>query len=88
MPSVIAGLTVSGAAAASATTINIDGGVWDYGVGSGTVWSNYFHNGKSHGSTAVGTITSDSGCTNRNTWSRASAPSKVIGTNKTYYRFC
>lgn len=76
-----------GAGVAAATQINIDGGMWHYGTGSNTVWSNYFHNGVSHGSTAVGKITANSGCVNKNVWSRASAPSKSFG-NKSYYRHC
>lgn len=41
-------LAMSGTAVASAAVIDIDGGVWDYGTGSSTVWSHHFHNGKRH----------------------------------------
>lgn len=80
-------LALGGTGVAGATIVNIDGGTWDYGTGSGQVWSHYFHNGVRHGSTAVGTFKSDSGCVNKNTWSRATAPKTPSG-NKSYYRHC
>lgn len=47
-------LTLAGTGVAGATIVSIDGGIWDYGSDSSTVWSHYFHNGVRHGSTAVG----------------------------------
>ncbi len=75
------------AGAAGATMISIDGGTWDYGVGGKTVWSHYFHQGRRHGSTAIGKIRVDSGCVNKGLWSRATAPKKLTG-NRSYYRHC
>lgn len=80
-------MALAGTSAAGAMMVSIDGGTWDYGTGGGTVWSHYFHNGVSHGSTAVGQYESFSGCVNKNTWSRATAPSKLFG-NKSYYKHC
>lgn len=77
----------AGAGLVGATIVSVDGGTWDYGTDSSTVWSHYFHNGVPHGSTAVGKFTSDSGCVNKNIWSRATAPRKYRG-NKSYYRHC
>ncbi len=80
-------LTLTGAGVAGATIISIDGGTWDYGSDSTTVWSHYFHNGRKHASSVEGQFRSDSGCVNKNTWSRATAPRKWLG-NKSFYRHC
>ncbi|UBI01946.1 MULTISPECIES: lactococcin 972 family bacteriocin [Corynebacterium] len=56
---------VGGTGVAGAVIVHVDGGTWDHGVGGGTVWSHYFHNGVRHGSTAVGKTTSNSGCVNK-----------------------
>ncbi len=80
-------LACAGTGVAGATIVSIDGGSWDYGSDRSTVWSHYFHNGVRHGSTAVGTFKSDSGCVNKNVWSRATAPRKAFG-NESYYRHC
>lgn len=80
-------LALSGTGIAGATIVSIDGGTWDYGSDTSTVWSHYFHNGVSHGSTAIGQFQSDSGCVNKNVWSRATAPRKFFG-NESYYRHC
>lgn len=45
--------TFAGAGIAGARIVSIDGGAWDFGSHSSTVWSHYFHNGVRHGSTAV-----------------------------------
>lgn len=86
---VIATLTSSllGTGIAAAEIVHIAGGIWDYGSANGTVWSHFYHNGRKHGSTAIGKFTSDSGCVNKNVWSRASTPTAAWG-NKSYYRFC
>ena len=41
-----------GTLVAAATTFSVGGGTWSYGVGS-TVWSNYHHPSKIHGSSVV-----------------------------------
>jgi len=41
-----------GTLVAAATTVSVGGGTWSYGVGS-TVWSNYHHPSKIHGSSVV-----------------------------------
>ena len=47
-------VALGGAAAANAATESREGGTFTYGVDYGymSVWSNYYHKGASHGSTA------------------------------------
>ncbi|MGL4306428.1 MAG: lactococcin 972 family bacteriocin [Mycobacteriaceae bacterium] len=83
---------VLGAGVATATTINIDGGVWDYGVSgnfasSGTVWSNYYHGFKCHRSSVNGNFYASSGPTAPGYWSEASAPRSRWG-NESFYSWC
>ncbi|MFD5182683.1 lactococcin 972 family bacteriocin [Streptomyces sp. NPDC058372] len=47
-------LVVAAATPAMATVVNVGGGTWDYGAGTATVWSDYYHKSKCHGSTSVG----------------------------------
>lgn len=51
------------------------------------VWSHYFHPTRTHGSTAIGKFTANSGCVQPKVQSRATAPKKLTG-NKAYYKFC
>lgn len=81
-------LTLGGAAAAEATTVNVGGGTWDYGGSFLTTWtySNYIHPTKNHGSTACNANSCDeSGPTPRNVWSKARVHSTLSGGNKTYW---
>ncbi|WPF66572.1 MULTISPECIES: lactococcin 972 family bacteriocin [unclassified Corynebacterium] len=80
-------LVAGGAAAALAAQVNVGGGIWTYGTDGGQVYSNYYHPTARHGSTAVGTITANSGCVNPGLTSYASAPKKWRG-NQSYYRLC
>lgn len=76
-----------GVSVAEAAVVSIDGGAWDYGSDSSTVWSHYFHNGVRHSSTAVGKFRSYSGCVNKHVWARATAPRKLFG-NESFYGHC
>lgn len=77
-------LIVAGAVPALATVKNIDGGIWDYGAGTATVWSDYYHPDKCHGSTSVGrTIQSDTAT--KGNWSITSVQAALYG-NETYYK--
>ncbi|WP_150239542.1 lactococcin 972 family bacteriocin [Nocardiopsis quinghaiensis] len=69
-----AGIAAGAAGAASATIVNIGGGTWDYGVGGGTVWSDYYHGSSCHSSSVSGEYYSSSGATAAGSWARASAP--------------
>jgi lactococcin 972 family bacteriocin len=82
-------LAVGGMSAANAATSYPDGGTFDYGVDYGymTVWANYFHGSKSHGSTAC----NRSSCTrsdraDANRWS-FSDRTATWGGNSSYYWF-
>ncbi len=77
------------AGAAVATVVNPpEGGTWDYGVTPfTTVWSNYYHGSRTHGSTAC---TGYPSCTRSadkapGTWSYASRVPTLWG-NTSYYR--
>lgn len=79
-------MLILGAAAVTvqAATVEAEGGVWNYGVGSTYVWSYYSHNGRNHASTAKGKYTSYSGKMPPGVQARASA-AKSWSVNKTYY---
>ncbi|MEV7613207.1 lactococcin 972 family bacteriocin [Streptomyces sp. NPDC089799] len=76
-------LIIAGAAPALATTVNVSGGTWDYGAGTATVWSDFYHGSKCHGSTSVGSYI-DSDEASAGSWSITAAPVKLSG-NKSYY---
>lgn len=76
-------LIIAAAAPALATVESVGGGTWDHGAGTATVWSDYYHGTKCHGSTAVGEyIDSDEAA--KGSWSFAQASVKLSG-NKAYY---
>ncbi|MFF8998751.1 lactococcin 972 family bacteriocin [Streptomyces achromogenes] len=77
-------LVVAGAVPALATTVSVGGGTWDYGAGTATVWSDYYHPSTCHGSTSVGkTIQSDTAPSGD--WSITQVQAALSG-NKTYYK--
>jgi hypothetical protein len=77
-------LIVAGATPALATIEQVGGGTWDYGAGTATVWSDYYHKDKCHGSTSVGkTIDSDEAA--KGSWSITQAEVKLSG-NESYYK--
>lgn len=82
---VAAGITMGTAGAASAAVEYVGGGTWDHGVTSDRVYSNYLHQLRCHGSTAVGTRTVRSSDTAAGRWSYASAPKAWIN-NQRYWR--
>lgn len=61
------------------------GGIWDYGVGGGQVWSNYQQYSLTHKSTAVGSSVYTSGWKAAGVKSFASTPSNFWGGNEAYY---
>ena len=67
-----------------AATINVEGGVWNYGVGSKYVWSYYSHAHKTHKSSVHGKYDASSGWTRKGVKAKASA-AKAIGGNEAYY---
>ncbi|MFF4761520.1 lactococcin 972 family bacteriocin [Streptomyces sp. NPDC001292] len=77
-------LVAAGATPALATIAYVGGGTWDYGAGTATVWSDYYHPDKCHGSTSVGkTIQSDTA--SKGYWSVTSVQAALYG-NETYYK--
>lgn len=85
-PVLLAGAIVSAAATAATASIVYppEGGVWDRGVGTSYVWSDYYHGSICHGSTSVGqtTVSRTAGA---GSWSITSARAKLSG-NQVYYR--
>ncbi|WP_344321178.1 lactococcin 972 family bacteriocin [Streptomyces macrosporus] len=85
---VVGALVVATATPALATiTYPPEGGTWDHGITPGTVWSNYYHGSKCHGSTSVGYFTDRSPDTAAGRWSNSATHAAVSG-NKVYYRIC
>lgn len=82
---IAAGISVGTASTASAVVSSVGGGTWDRGVVSERVYSNYLHNSRCHGSTAVGTSTVRSADTRAGLWSRASVR-KAWTNNQMYWR--
>ncbi|MEU3230017.1 lactococcin 972 family bacteriocin [Nocardiopsis alba] len=82
---VAAGIGVGSAGVASAAVEYVGGGVWDHGIVSDRVYSNYLHDSRCHGSTAVGIRTVRSANTGAGLWSRASVQ-KANTNNQTYWR--
>ncbi|MFJ7985749.1 lactococcin 972 family bacteriocin [Streptomyces sp. NPDC096351] len=77
-------LVIAGAAPALATiTYPAEGGEWDHGAGTATVWSDYYHPSVCHGSTSVGKYI-DSDEASADSWSITSATVALSG-NKAYY---
>ncbi|MFD4986344.1 lactococcin 972 family bacteriocin [Streptomyces sp. NPDC058374] len=77
-------LVVAAATPAMATVVNVGGGTWDYGAGTATVWSDYYHKSKCHGSTSVGAEV-DSDVASAGSWSITQAKAALSG-NKSYYK--
>ncbi|MDO5628920.1 MAG: lactococcin 972 family bacteriocin [Mobilicoccus sp.] len=75
------------AAPAMAAIAYVEGGKWNYGVNSESVWSYYDHDSKKHKSSAVGQIVYPSGCAAAGAPARASGP-KARFNNQSYYGFC
>ncbi len=73
---------------ADARTVKIEGGIWDRGTDWASVWSNYYHPKKRHGSSVKGSYYKPSPCVGKKKWSRASAPRSWFGVNRAWYHFC
>lgn len=86
MITAVAGLVIGAAGAASAATSYVGGGTWWHGLTPATVYSDYHHPTRCHGSTAVGNATvrasAPAGRVSRATATRA--PSN----NSSYWRHC
>lgn len=67
-----------------AYTVNVQGGTWNYGVGSTYVWSYYSHNRRTHKASVHGAYDASSGWTRKGIQARASAQKAAFG-NKSYY---
>ncbi|MFG2330383.1 lactococcin 972 family bacteriocin [Streptomyces sp. NPDC048604] len=87
---VATGALVMAAATPALATIEYPsaGGTWDYGTNSSIVWSDYYHGGRCHGSTSVGSYTDRSPNTSAGYWSITSAPERDGVADKSYYRVC
>lgn len=82
---VAAALIVAGATPALATiSYPSEGGIWDHGAGTGTVWSDYYLKTRCHGSTSVGKY-SDYDEAAADHWSITKAEVALSG-NKSYYK--
>lgn len=84
---VAAGITLGTAGAAVAATSYVGGGTWWHGLTAGTVYSDYFHSTRCHGSTAVGSYTIRSASMLPGYLAQASAP-RATHNNETYWRHC
>ena len=76
------------AASADSTTVEVAGGLWQYGVENGTVFSNFHHPTRSHTATACdGAIFMECVQTAAvaNAWARASTGATWLGGNTAYY---
>ncbi|WP_083927589.1 lactococcin 972 family bacteriocin [Nocardiopsis prasina] len=82
---VAAGISAGAAGTASAAVSNVGGGIWDRGIVSDRVYSNYLHNSRCHGSTAVGVSTVRSPNTAAGSWARASVR-QAWTNNQMYWR--
>lgn len=82
----VVGLVIGTAGAAAAATSYVGGGTWWHGLTPLTVYSDYHHPTRCHGSTAVGNATvSDSAPSGE--ISRATA-TRAISNNSSYWRHC
>ncbi|MFW6720669.1 lactococcin 972 family bacteriocin [Streptomyces sp. MAR4 CNY-716] len=82
---VVAGAIVAATVTpALAETSYVGGGTWVHGLTGHTVYSDYYHYGKCHGSTSVGTYT-DRDAAFAGLWSETEAPRPVTGA-EAYWR--
>ncbi len=79
-----AGLTAGAVGVAAAAVEYVGGGIWDHGLTSSIVYSDYYHGSVCHGSTAVGTKTVRASAP-AGYWSLADAP-RDIANNQAYWR--
>jgi lactococcin 972 family bacteriocin len=87
--SVVAGLVLLPVAAAAATTVSVGGGLWQYGVTSSQVYSNYHHASLYHSSTACNRAVLGDRCRQAvaaaGAWSYASIAKSWDGGNTAYW---
>lgn len=87
--SAVAALVLLPTAAALATTVNVGGGLWQYGTTSTEVYSNYHHPSLYHSSTAcnAGALGDkcDQGVAAAGAWSYASIGKSWLGGNTAYW---
>ncbi|HAJ53259.1 MAG TPA: lactococcin 972 family bacteriocin [Lactobacillus sp.] len=67
-----------------AYTVDVQGGTWNYGVGSTYVWSYYSHNSRTHSAAVKGAYSASSGWISPGTEARASAQKSYFG-NQSFY---
>ncbi|WP_431871375.1 lactococcin 972 family bacteriocin [Nocardiopsis eucommiae] len=82
---ITAGMGMASSGVAAAAVSHVGGGIWDRGVVSDRVYSNYLHESRCHGSTAVGVRTVRSADTSAGLWSRASVQKAWVN-NQMYWR--
>ncbi len=81
-------LSLFGGAVAYAATVNVGGGVWNYGKSGGYAYSNYFHGSRTHSSAVkVGNATNHSGWVGKGSWSYASIPTSITQVEQFYYNY-
>lgn len=84
---VVAGMVLSNSVVAMAATANVDGGKWTYGTNVTKCYSNYYHGGSAHNSTAInGNGTASKASASKGYTSYASV-SRTWSGNTAYYGF-
>ncbi|WP_125773391.1 lactococcin 972 family bacteriocin [Antribacter gilvus] len=83
---VAATLIAGGTTVAVAAVTYVGGGTWERGS-STTVWSNYFHGTRCHGSSVQGTYY-DSDSRPAGQWTLASAPTRWWAVDNAYWGYC
>jgi len=82
-------LSITAAAPAFATVVNVGGGTWNYGTSvtgsSKYVWSNYVHPTKYHSSTAIIGPQNVKKFADKTKWTYANATDKSSYTGYTYW---
>jgi len=79
------GVTIG--ASTRSTSANAGGGSWGWGISGNTVFSDYNHPSRCHGSTAIGKNTVRVTGKPKNVVSKARASKKSSG-NQAFYHFC
>jgi len=85
---VAAALVAMPATAANATTKKAGGGLWDYGVSGGQVYSKYHHDSKYHSATACnGGLFNDcvKAVAEKGKWANAHETANIGGGNTTFW---
>lgn len=81
------GISSAALAPAMAIVVGVGGGTWNYGTGSGMVWSNYHHPSKWHRSSVINGWGQyrTSGCVPAGYWSFASLRENPNAVDQAYW---